>query len=237
MILALTTKYEFWIKQGKNSFRLPVNPEEIIIDNSAKNTSVEIDGLGETTIIQSPNPLKFSFEFELPAAYYSGCSYSPILSPDKSYQMLDTMKNTSYVQFIVTGTRINHRCTVENLSYKESGGDVGTYIVKISLKQYFEPSARKVTIVFKKEPVKEANSTPTPTPAKPVAVVQPAPRPSPPPSAPPPRTYKVQGGDTLWKIARNFYGDGNKYTTIYNANRDKISNPNLIYVGQVLIIP
>ena len=51
------------------------------------------------------------------------------------------------------------------------------------------------------------------------------------------RTYTVVRGDCLYSIANHFYGDGSKYTIIYNANKDKIKDPSLIYVGQVLTIP
>jgi nucleoid-associated protein YgaU len=51
------------------------------------------------------------------------------------------------------------------------------------------------------------------------------------------QTYTVKKGDCLWNIAKKFYGNGSKYTLIYNANKDKIKNPNLIYVGQVFTIP
>lgn len=50
-------------------------------------------------------------------------------------------------------------------------------------------------------------------------------------------TYTVVKGDCLWKIAKKFYGAGAQYTTIYNANKGQINNPNLIYPGQVLTIP
>lgn len=49
--------------------------------------------------------------------------------------------------------------------------------------------------------------------------------------------YTVVKGDCLWNIAKKFYGSGAQYTKIYNENKDKIKNPNLIYPGQVLIIP
>ena len=49
--------------------------------------------------------------------------------------------------------------------------------------------------------------------------------------------YTVVKGDCLWNIAKKFYGSGNQYSKIYNANRDKIKKPNLIYPGQVFIIP
>ena len=50
-------------------------------------------------------------------------------------------------------------------------------------------------------------------------------------------TYIVVRGDCLWKIAKKFYGSGAQYTRIYNANKHKINNPNLIYPGQRLTIP
>ncbi|MFH1202341.1 MAG: LysM peptidoglycan-binding domain-containing protein [Candidatus Omnitrophota bacterium] len=51
------------------------------------------------------------------------------------------------------------------------------------------------------------------------------------------RTYKVQKNDTLQKISQKLFGTTKKWTKIYNANRDKLSNPSKIYPGQVLIIP
>lgn len=51
------------------------------------------------------------------------------------------------------------------------------------------------------------------------------------------RTYTVKRGDCLWNIAKKFYGNGAKYTKIYDANTNKIANPNLIYPGQVFVIP
>lgn len=56
-------------------------------------------------------------------------------------------------------------------------------------------------------------------------------------TAPTAKTYTVKKGDTLWGIAKKYYGNGAKYTQIYNANKDRIKNPNLIYIGQVFTIP
>lgn len=49
--------------------------------------------------------------------------------------------------------------------------------------------------------------------------------------------YTVKKGDSLWKIAQDFYGDGNKYHDIFEANKEVIKNPDLIYPGQTLRIP
>jgi nucleoid-associated protein YgaU len=47
----------------------------------------------------------------------------------------------------------------------------------------------------------------------------------------------VQPGDTLSKLAQKWYSDANLWTRLYEANRDQIVNPNLIFPGQVLRIP
>jgi nucleoid-associated protein YgaU len=52
-----------------------------------------------------------------------------------------------------------------------------------------------------------------------------------------PKTYTVQAGDNLTKIARHVYGDGTKWKAIYEANKDKIKNPDLIHPGEVLTLP
>ncbi|MCW5744185.1 MAG: LysM peptidoglycan-binding domain-containing protein [Alphaproteobacteria bacterium] len=47
----------------------------------------------------------------------------------------------------------------------------------------------------------------------------------------------VVRGDNLWNIARGALGGGERYTAIYEANRSQIRDPNLIYPGQVFVIP
>ena len=49
--------------------------------------------------------------------------------------------------------------------------------------------------------------------------------------------YEVKGGDTLSKIAKQYYGDPSLYPKIFDANRDTLKDPNLIRVGQKLRIP
>jgi nucleoid-associated protein YgaU len=51
------------------------------------------------------------------------------------------------------------------------------------------------------------------------------------------QTYVVVKGDSLSKIAKRFYGDAQQWRRIYDANRDQISNPDLIHPGQSLKIP
>lgn len=55
------------------------------------------------------------------------------------------------------------------------------------------------------------------------------------PSAP--RTYRVKAGDTLVSIAKHFYGDGERYLEIYQANRERLKQPADLREGLVLTIP
>ena len=69
-----------------------------------------------------------------------------------------------------------------------------------------------------------------------------APSPLPPPADPvvekrAGRTYTVVQGDSLSKIAKHHYGEANKWPKIYEANRDFIKDPDLIYPGQSFRIP
>lgn len=50
-------------------------------------------------------------------------------------------------------------------------------------------------------------------------------------------TYVIKKGDTLWGLAVRFYGDGKKYTKIYNANKGIIKNPSMLTIGWVIKIP
>jgi nucleoid-associated protein YgaU len=49
--------------------------------------------------------------------------------------------------------------------------------------------------------------------------------------------HEVKSGETLSKIAKQYYGDPSLYPKIFEANRDTIKDPNLIRVGQKLRIP
>ncbi|WP_240335372.1 LysM peptidoglycan-binding domain-containing protein [Pseudotabrizicola algicola] len=80
------------------------------------------------------------------------------------------------------------------------------------------------------EPAPAASAADAPQPVVADAAAAPA-------APPPPVTVTVQPGFTLWGIARENFGEGILYVQVYEANRDKIRNPDLIYPGQVFTIP
>jgi nucleoid-associated protein YgaU len=86
----------------------------------------------------------------------------------------------------------------------------------------------------------EADATPVPTETAAAqdapAAIQPAPEPAAEPAAAP-VTVTVQPGFTLWGIAQERMGDGVMYVQVFEANKDKIKDPNLIYPGQVFTMP
>lgn len=57
------------------------------------------------------------------------------------------------------------------------------------------------------------------------------------PSAAARQTYTVKAGDTLSKIAKEFYGNPSDYMRIFDANKDRLADPNKIDIGQELVIP
>ena len=51
------------------------------------------------------------------------------------------------------------------------------------------------------------------------------------------RTATIARGDSLWEISRRTYGAGDRYSVIYDANQDQIRDPDLIYPGQIFVLP
>ena len=81
-------------------------------------------------------------------------------------------------------------------------------------------------------------ATPTPPAVEP-AKVEPAPAATPVvvAEAKAPSQIIIQPGNNLWKLSRKIYGKGTMYTVIYEANKDQIRKPGLIYPGQVFLTP
>ncbi|MBO4649245.1 MAG: LysM peptidoglycan-binding domain-containing protein [Lentisphaeria bacterium] len=89
-------------------------------------------------------------------------------------------------------------------------------------------------------PVSEVKpQEPAPAPAPEVKPQEPAPAPKEeaPKKAELPCNHTVRTGDNLWKLAREYYGSGAKWTIIFEANRDKLTKAEFLAPGTVLTIP
>ncbi|MCY8379707.1 LysM peptidoglycan-binding domain-containing protein [Bacillus haynesii] len=213
--------YEFWLTQGKEKLRLPVLPEQLDVSNNLANESVKVSKFGEVTFINEPGAKRISFSSHFPKKYSPLSEYKGFLSPENAILKIEKwMKAKKPVQFLVTGTKINFTCSIENFSHREGEKDIGDRDFDLTLKEYQTASPRKI---------KQKKKTKKKRPSKPA-----------------PKMYTVKKGDTLWHIAGRFYGNSQEWRKIWNANKQamiKRSKRNIkqpghwIFPGQKLKIP
>lgn len=215
---------------------LPVTPSKLTIKIKNQNkTLVEINE-GEINILKKAGLTEIEFEAMIPDVKYPFAVYKSGFQNAKpfldAFEKLKT--NQQPFQFIISRTypngkglfNTNIKVALEEYSIKEDRREGMDVIVSFKLKQYRDFGTKICKISFPKTQKPVAK---TPPPAR-SAPTSPAPKQQ-------NKTYTVVRGDCLWNIAKKFYGNGSQYTKIYDANRDKIKNPNLIYPGQVLTIP
>ncbi len=212
---------------------LPIPPKKLELKISNQNKTYDLMNYSEINVLKNPGLTSIEFEVLLPNVKYPFAMYKNDFQNAKYYLgILENLKvNKSAFQFIVirkfpNGNSIfdtNIKVSIEDYTITDSTDEGFDTKVKIKLKQYREYSTKTVQVTIKqyKPPVVTRTVTTNNTAA----------------SKPSGQNYTVKSGDCLWNIAKKYYGNGSKYTTIYNANRDKIKNPNLIYPGQVLWIP
>ena len=210
---------------------VPVTPSKIDVKIANQNKTLNLIDGSEINILNEAGLSKVSFSLLLPNVAY------PFATGGQKAQYylnhLERLKTSKQpFQWILnrslpTGRTLfftNMTVALEDYQITDDAGAGFDITVKVNLKQYKSYGTKTVKI------------QPAPTPAeKPKAVVEQPPRPT--PTAPQSKTYTVKAGDCLWNIAKKQLGTGSRYTEIYNLNKDKIKNPNLIYAGQVLTLP
>lgn len=212
---------------------LPVAPEKLTLKINGANKNYTLINEGEINILKTPGLTDIEFDALLPNVKYPFAKYKSGFQKAKHYleQIKEYIANKESFQFIVSRQmpngsvlhNTNMTVALESYSIKEDAKNNGLDTeVSIKLKQYRDYGTKTCTVTIKQEAPAVATETTQPVEDPPKAESQ---------------TYTVVKGDSLWKIAKKYYGDGSKYPTIYQANTDKIKNPNLIYPGQVLTIP
>jgi nucleoid-associated protein YgaU len=211
---------EFWLtyNNGAEKIRLPVNPESITVSSPFGYEDVNVNQLGEITIIGERELKEYSFESFLPRDYNpTYCEYTNIPKPWDVVNRIERWRDSRKpCRLIITGTPINTPVTIREFEYEpDRAGNPGDIYFSMTLKEYRFVSFAKVNTNGKVSPKSSRPST--------KAI---------------PKTYVVKKGDCLWKIAQRFYGKGSEWRKIYEANKKVIGkNPNLIYPGQKLVIP
>lgn len=213
---------EFWLKKSNSDkFMLPVNPESFAFTEKHNNTSVNVNSIGEVNLLGKRDLKTGTISSHFPKRDRNYANNSGRQAPYTYINKLLSWKSSGKpIQLIITGTKINFQVTIETLKYGEQDG-TGDVYYELTLKEYRAVEIKKTK--FKKTKKKKTTKKKS-KPKRPAAKKK-------------TKTYTVKSGDCLWNIAKRFYGNGAQYTKIYNANRGKIKNPNLIYPGQVLTIP
>ena len=212
---------------------LPIPPSKLELKISNNNKTYDLINYSQINVLKNTGLSSLEFEVVLPNTKYPFAMYKNNFQNAKYY--LGVLENLKVIrsafQFIVVrkfpnGKDIfntNIKVALEEYTITDTTEEGFDTKVKIKLKQYKEYSTKKVQVTIKQYRPPAVTRTVT---TNNTAVAKPS-----------GQNYTVKRGDCLWNIAKRFYGNGAKYTTIYNANRSKIRNPNLIYPGQVLWIP
>lgn len=213
-----------WLKDRNNIYKqFPVNPETISRESPFDFTTVKIASLGDIIIPGERGLKKYSFSSFFPRDYNASyCEYEDFMEPWKWVEQIEKWRDTRLnLRLIITGTPISVPVFVESFDLEpEKAGAPGDIYYSITLvehrpftaKELITDSKGKTTATPVKQPQTAAEKKPT--------------------------TITVAKGDTLWKIAKAKYGDGAKWSKIYEANKATIGkNPDVIKPGQKLVIP
>lgn len=213
------------------SLLLPVTPQKLTTKIKGNNKTLTLVNEGDINFLRSPSLTEISFDVVLPmlGQYSFADSFR---RPDYYLSVFENyMTNKTPFRFIVSRVSpsgrllfdTNMKVSLESYSITEDATKGPDVTVSVTLKQYIDYATKTVTVTkpaaaARKPTIKEEKKRETS-------------------SKPKTKSYTVKKGDCLWNIAKKYYGNGAQYTKIYNANKGKIKNPNLIYPGQVLTIP
>jgi hypothetical protein len=212
---------EIWLKQGKTKFRFAVIPPDYEVTKAMNNTSVDINAIGEITLLGKRKLKTIPLASIFPKRDYYFCQYTGFPTPKESVKIIEKMQEKGVVRLTMTGTPVSMDCTIENFVYGENDATKDIYF-SMDFKEYINPKAKPKK---KKETVnknsKKITVAATNRSSKTVES----------------GIYKVKDKDTLSKIAKTQTGSSANWRAIYNQNKSTIGdNPNNLYVGEKLVI-
>lgn len=214
---------------------LPVTPSKIQLKIKNQNKTVTLINEGEINLLKKAGLTEISFTAMIPQLEYKFAKYPGDFQRASffldAFEKMKTEPDQNPFQFIVSralpdGTLLfdsDIKVSMEDYVINEDAKNGFDLMVDIRLKQ-FRPYKTKMLQLDESENVQGA----------PTATFQ---QDRPAETAPQAKAHTIASGDTLWAIAKKYYGNGNDYTKIYEANKDKISNPNTIYPGTEITIP
>lgn len=215
--------YSVYFKYGSKKYKLPVNPEEIKRSRGLSVEKYQVLGDGQVSVPAYCELEEVSFEAEFPSCGYQYTEAGARMDADYYEKMFrKAQRNRKPIRFIASNDitdDISMKVLVTKVESVEKAGEEGDKYISLTLLEYKGAGKRYVAVQTPAAPVKQVQDTPPENPA--VAAD---------------KTHTVQSGDTLYGLARKYYGNGDLYPKIAAAN-PVIKNPNLIYPGQVFTIP
>ncbi|MGL6218518.1 MAG: LysM peptidoglycan-binding domain-containing protein [Lacrimispora sphenoides] len=220
--------YEVYI----DDILLPLPPEKIPIKYSGQNKTATLINGEEINMIRPPGLAEISLDVVIPQMNYPFAVWDGSFeNADDFLERLKELKEDGTTfEFIVIRDGpgndsffdTNMDVTLEDYKVSDDAKEGLDLIVYLSLKEYKSYGTKIMNFVIVEEQT------------VPVAPEPELERQGTPPAA---KTYTVTKGDCLWAIAKKQLGNGSRWQEIYSLNKDKISNPNVIYPGQVLTMP
>ena len=191
-------------KNGNREIRFPILPEKIVLKRGqASFISYDIMNRGEVAIPSGTGLAAASWESVFPGqnspevAMVRGSWKSP-----ESYDKIleDWKEKRTKINLLIVGYPTFNKDVYVDAYECSAGGPFGDISYQLSFLE-----ARDIVITTSK-----VETTPSTTPPKRTATTS--------------SRYTIKRGDSLWKIARKFYGSGTKWGTIYSANKEIIEN-------------
>lgn len=229
----------FLLAPNGEGLYIPVNPPEIVIRRGKLYETVTLLNLGEVDFAHGAKVTEITFSSFFPAEYDpSYCQYAELPDPQEAMNKLTKwMGATHPVRLIITGTIINVLVNISAHDSNFQGGEPGDVYYDLTCRTWREVKVRKIdTQASAKATTKTVNKPATAT--KSVSTSKKTETRSRTDIKPIGKTYVVQPGDSLYKIAKIKYGDGSKFKVIHNANRKLIGpDPDKIKPGMKLVLP
>ncbi len=217
--------YSVYFKYGSKKYKLPVNPEEIKRTRNLNVETYQVLGTGQVSIPSYCELEEYSFEAEFPSQDYQYVEPGARSDADYYEKMFKkAQKNKKPIRFIASNDitdDISMRVLVKSVEVIEKAGEEGDKYISLTLMEYKGASKRYIAVQTPTATVKQEDTATNSEAVNPAVTDN--------------KTHTVQSGDTLWGIAKKYYGNGAQYPKIASAN--SIANPNVISVGQVLSIP
>lgn len=196
----------------------PVNPERVRVAAGARMQAFDLLDLGEVRLPRGREPVRIAWEGLFPGAERRREPYVREWRPPRDLvaQIEAWRDEGARLRLLVTETPINVDVYIEGFEH-EWGGGYGDCLYRLEV---VEARALVVPVVDAPRHGAQASVRQERLPS------------------PPPATYTVRRGDTLWTIAKRFLGNGARWREVYEANRRVIGpDPNALRVGIVLRIP